>query len=119
MCCGPAAVSSAQAGQGAPIRNCDQLPDTFHGYQTVLNLTSRNVRRQAARSTARAITKTMIARGDDSSSPAPAYFAFHSSGWTVCGRWTASICSGITTYSADVRSTASRERVIHFQFAGE
>lgn len=116
-------LALAGSSRATPIRNCGNLPDTFNGYQSVVNVTSRVVSCPKARNTARGIMWTMIGRGDDNSQqedPGPASFVFHWTGWIVRGSWHTTYVQGyFEGYWADVRATAAHGWVVHFQVRGE
>ena len=118
---GGASIVAPAPVQAAPIHNCGNLPDLFNGYQNVVNVTSRVVNCPKARNTARGIAWTMIRRGDDGpENGGPSSFGFYWTGWTVRGRWHATYYRGhFEGYWADVRATAARGWVVHFQIRGE
>ena len=116
-----AALAVAATALAASIRECGYLRHLIHGYQQVVNVTSRNVPCPVARETASQIEKQVLYRsyGSEWGKAHLRSHWFHWQGWTMHTRWYHK--PGLPAYfiSQDVRSTASRGRVIYYQVVGE
>ena len=116
------ALLGASTAQAARINECGQhLPYLINGYQAITNVTSRVVPCPRARKIAWQIEQQILARGYGSEYE-KAHLRSHWfswSGWTVHTQWYRE--SGLPSYfiSQDVRATASRGRVVHYQVVGE
>lgn len=116
-----AALADASTAIAAPIRECGNLHHLINGYQQVMNVTSRNVPCRIAHKTGWKIENQVLGHGFGSNSDKVHLrsHGFHWHGWTIRTRWYHQ--RGLPAYfiSQDVRSTASRGRVIHYQVVGE
>jgi hypothetical protein len=105
----------AGSAQAAPIRECGSR-NAANGYQSIVNITSRNVSCPQARHIAFVIYREV---GPDSEGYArcPHNCIVRWAGWRIAVRWHAT--PPVAGQAADVRATASRGRVVHFQAYGE
>ena len=110
-----AALAIAGSAQAAPIRDCGSRT-AANGYQGIVNITSRNVSCSQARHIAFVIYREV---GPDSGGYArcPHNCIVRWAGWRITVRWHAT--PPVAGQAADVRSTASGGRVVHFQAFGE
>lgn len=110
-----AASLAFAAPASAGITECGQRP-AANGYQTILNITSRNVVCSSARRDAYVIYREV---GPDSGGYArcPRNCVIRWRGWRVVVRY--HLTPPVAGQAADVRSTASGGRVVHFQAYGE
>jgi hypothetical protein len=99
----------------APVRECG-TQNAANGYQSIVNITSRNVACALGRHDAYVIYKEV---GPDNRGYArcPHNCVVRWHGWTISVHYTST--APVAGQKADVRSTASRGRVVHFQAYGE
>ena len=114
------ALASPSTVRAAPINDCGHLPYLIIGYQEIANVTSRVVPCSRAREIAWQIEQQILYRGHGSQYEKVHLREhwFHWNEWTVHTHWYR--VSGPLSYiSQDVRATASRGRVVHYQLGGE
>ena len=115
------ALAGASAASAGPINECGHLPYLINRYQAISNVTSRVVPCVRARKIAWQIEQQILHRGYGSEYEKghlrEHWFGWN--GWTVHTQWYH--VSGLPSYfiSQDVRATASRGRVVHYQLGGE
>ena len=116
------ALPGAPTAQAAPINECGQhLPYLINGYQAITNVTSRVVPCPRTRKIAWQIEQQILHRGygsNDDKIHLRSHW-FHWTGWTIHTQWYHETRWPSYFISQDVRATASRGRVVHYQVFGE
>jgi hypothetical protein len=113
-------LAAAGSAQAAPIRECGSRT-AANGYQSLLNITSRNVSCSQSRHVAFVVYRE-VGPDSDGNVRCPSNCVVDWGGWRIAVhhfRWVWDGDAVGWLYAADVRATDSGGRVVHFQAFGE
>jgi hypothetical protein len=114
------AASGVESAQAASIRACGSR-NAANGYQSIVNITSRNVSCSQAQHIAFVIYRE-VGPDNEGQAVCSRNCVVRWAGWRITVHYFRWIWDGGSVgwlYAADVRSTASGGRVVHFQAFGE